>query len=112
MLSRSTPEEPNITLLPAGRPTPAPETKVAKRGTYGAKAHTRPAASHQLHKPLSKEVTTLTLSSRPNPDFLFAALARPAYAVFCKEDRMQLAASPAWTGNPGKRRDLRFPNGK
>jgi hypothetical protein len=35
------------------------------------------------------------------PDFLLAALERPACAVFCKENRMKLAASPTSTGNPG-----------
>ena len=48
------------------------------------------------------------LSSRAYPDFLFAALKRAACAVFCKENRMELAAPPTWTGNPGKPRDLQF----
>jgi hypothetical protein len=48
------------------------------------------------------------LSSRANPDFLFAALERAACAVFCKENRMEFATSPTLTGNPGQPRDLQF----
>ena len=47
------------------------------------------------------------LSSRANPDFLFAALERAACAVFCMENRMEFATPPALTGNPGQPRDLR-----
>src|SRR5271170_4214601 len=48
------------------------------------------------------------LSSRAYPDFLLAALERPACAVFCKENRMEFATSPTLTGNPGQPRDLQF----
>jgi hypothetical protein len=48
------------------------------------------------------------LSSRACPDSLKAALERPACAVFCKENRMKIAASPTPTGNPGQPRDLQF----
>ncbi len=48
------------------------------------------------------------VSSRAHPDFLLAALERAACAVFIKENRMKIAASPTSTENPGQPRDLQF----
>jgi hypothetical protein len=54
-----------------------------------------------VEQPLLFEAPPSPLSSRANPDFLFAALERAACAVFCKENRMKIATPPTSTGNPG-----------
>jgi hypothetical protein len=61
-----------------------------------------------VKQPLFMEAPPSPLSSRAYPDFLLAALERPARAVFCKENRMKLATPPTSTGNPGQPRDLQF----